>query len=525
MRRRPFQAPRREMLRISLPLPTVHRPQAASFPLSRFPLPASPMRVRFAPSPTGLLHVGGLRTALYNVLMARQSGGTFVLRIEDTDQARFVAGAEADILESLAWAGLSPDEGPGSGLTDGGPYAPYRQSERTARYDAAARQLLDAGRAYVAFDTPDALDAMRERGESYGAATRMQMDNSLTDPGFQARVDAGEPHVIRLKVEPGQTLAFTDLVRGDVSFSSDEVDDAVLVKSDGLPTYHLANVVDDAAMAITTVVRGEEWLPSVPKHLLLYAALGLAPPRMAHLPLILAPSGGKLSKRNADKAGIPVSVRDYRALGYEPEALVNFLGLLGWNDGTDRERFTLPEMAEAFSIDRIHKAGATFGLEKLNWLNAQTLRDLPADEIARRAAPAVAEAQGDVDPERLAAAADLMRERIVFARDLAALPYLFHDPEAYDEAATRKRWKEDSARLMALYADRLEAPGAFTTESAEACLRDLAEAEGVGFGQVVHPARLAVTGVPVGAGLFETMAFLGRDACLRRLRAAAERLG
>ena len=482
------------------------------------------MRVRFAPSPTGLLHVGGLRTALYNVLLARQGSGTFVLRIEDTDQTRFVEGAEADILESLAWAGLSPDEGPGSGLTDDGPHAPYRQSERTARYAAAARRLLDAGRAYVAFDAPAALDAMRERGETYGAATRMQMDNSLTDAGFQARIDAGEPHVVRLKVEPGQTLAVTDLVRGDVSFSTDDVDDPVLVKSDGLPTYHLANVVDDAAMEITTVIRGEEWLPSVPKHLLLYAALGLTPPQMAHLPLILAPSGGKLSKRNADKAGIPVSVRDYRALGYEPEALVNFLGLLGWNDGTDRERFTLAEMAEAFSLDRIHKAGAKFDLAKLDWLNAQTLRDLTAAEIARRAMPAVAEAQGDVSEERLAEAADLMRERITFARDLAALGYLFHDPETVDEAALKKRWKPDSARLMALYADRLEALDAFTVETSEGALRDLAEAEGVGFGQVVHPARLAVTGVAVGAGLFETMDFLGREACVRRLRAAAERL-
>ncbi len=483
------------------------------------------MRVRFAPSPTGLLHVGGLRTALYNVLLARQSGGTFVLRIEDTDQARFVEGAEADILDSLAWAGLSPDEGPGSGLPDDGPHAPYRQSERTARYAAAARALLDAGRAYVAFDTPEALDAMRERGETYGAATRTQMDNSLTDAGFQTRLAAGEPHVVRLKVEPGQTVSFTDLVRGDVAFETDGVDDAVLVKSDGLPTYHLANVVDDAAMAITTVIRGEEWLPSVPKHLLLYAALGLAPPQMAHLPLILAPSGGKLSKRNADKAGIPVSVRDYRTLGYEPEALVNFLGLLGWNDGTDRERFTLPEMAEAFSIERIHKAGAKFDLAKLDWLNAQTLRDLPAGEIARRAMPAVAEAQGAVEPERLSAAADLMRERIVFARDLADLGYLFHDPETYDEAGLKKRWKEDSARLMALYADRLDALDALTVETAEAALRDVAEAEGVGFGQVVHPARLAVTGVTIGAGLFETMDYLGRAACIRRIRAAVERLG
>ena len=484
-------------------------------------------RVRFAPSPTGLLHIGGLRTALYNVLLARKTGGTFVLRIEDTDRTRYVDGAEADILASLAWAGLSPDEGPGSGLPGDGPHAPYRQSERTPLYDAAARQLLDAGLAYVAFDTPGALDAMRAAGGTYSAATRGAMQNSLALGADETarRIAAGEPHVVRMKVEPGRTLAFTDLVRGDVAFQTDIVDDQVLVKSDGLPTYHLANVVDDAAMAITHVVRGEEWLPSVPKHLLLYEALGHAPPQMAHLPLILAPSGGKLSKRNADTLGIPVSVQQYREAGYEPEALVNFLGLLGWNDGTDRERFTLAEMAEAFSVERVHKSGAKFDLEKLKWHNAQTVRELPADEIARRAQPAVEAALGPVDPARVAEAADLLRERISFARDLAEATYLFRDPETYDAAGLKKRWKADSAALMSAYADALADEPAFTVESSEASLRGLGEARGVGFGQLVHPARLAVTGVTAGAGLFETMAVVGREACVRRLRAAAERLG
>ena len=486
-----------------------------------------PTRVRFAPSPTGLLHIGGLRTALYNVLLARKTGGTFVLRIEDTDRTRYVDGAEADILASLAWAGLSPDEGPGSGLPGDGPHAPYRQSERTPLYDAAARQLLDAGLAYVAFDTPGALDAMRAAGGTYSAATRGAMQNSLALGADETarRIAAGEPHVVRMKVEPGRTLAFTDLVRGDVAFQTDIVDDQVLVKSDGLPTYHLANVVDDAAMAITHVVRGEEWLPSVPKHLLLYEALGLAPPAMAHLPLILAPSGGKLSKRNADKAGIPVSVRDYIAAGYEPEALVNFLGLLGWNDGTDREIYTLAEMAAAFSVARIHHSGAKFDLAKLDWLNGQTLRALPDAEIAARARPHVEAAVGAVDDARLAEAVGLMRERLTFARDLAAAAYLFADPETYDEAGLAKRWKPDSARMTALYADRLAVLPEFSSETAEAALRDLAEAEGAGFGAAVHPARLALTGVTAGAGLFETMAFLDRETCVRRLRTAAERLG
>ena len=482
------------------------------------------MRVRFAPSPTGLLHIGGLRTALYNALLARKAGGTFVLRIEDTDQARFVEGAEADILSSLAWAGLSPDEGVGAA---GGPHAPYRQSERTDLYNRAARQLLDAGRAYVAFDTPADLAAMRDRGGAYTAATRGAMQNSLTlpDDETQQRLDRGDDHVVRLKVEPGRTVAFTDLVRGDVSFDTATVDDQVLVKSDGLPTYHLANVVDDAAMEITHVVRGEEWLPSVPKHLLLYEALGLRPPAMAHLPLILAPTGGKLSKRNADKMGIPVSVRDYVARGYEPEALVTFLAMLGWNDGTDRERYSMDDLAEAFSLDRVHRAGATFDIDKLNWLNAQVLREKSAAEIAERARPAVEAAHGPVDAARLEAGADLLRERIAFARDLADAAYLFHDPEAYDETGVDKRWKPDSARLMRAYAERLEAQPDFTAEAAEADLRALADAEAVGFGTVVHPARLAVTGVTAGAGLFETMDVLGRDACVRRLHAAAEALG
>ena len=407
-----------------------------------------------------------------------------------------------------------------------GPHAPYRQSERTALYDAAARSLLDAGRAYVAFDTPGELDAMRDRHEAYTAETRGRMTNSLSlgADEVRARVAAGDDHVVRLKVEPGRTVTFTDLIRGEVAFETAAVDDQVLVKSDGLPTYHLANVVDDAAMEITHVIRGEEWLSSVPKHLLLYEALGHTPPQMAHLPLILAPSGGKLSKRNAATLGIPVSVRDYVAAGYEPEALVTFLALLGWNDGTDRERFTLPDLARAFSLERVHKAGAKFDLDKLTWLNGQVLREKSADEIAARARPAVEAAVGPVADARLAAAADLMRERLTFASDLAAASYLFEEPEGYDEAGVRKRWKDDSGRLMQHYALRLEADPAFSAARAEAALRDLAEAEGVGFGQVVHPARLAVTGVTAGAGLFETMEVVGREACIARLRRAADAL-
>lgn len=482
-----------------------------------------PVRVRFAPSPTGLLHVGGLRTALYNYVLARQTGGAFVLRIEDTDQARFVPEAEADIRDSLAWAGLVPDEGPDAG----GPHAPYRQSERTASYDAAAQRLLDTGHAYVAFDTPEAIEALRAGNAAYDATTRDRMDNGLTQPAERVdeRVAAGEPHVVRLKVTPGETLAFVDAVRGEVAFQTDGVDDQVLVKSDRMPTYHLANVVDDHAMEITHAIRGEEWLPSTPKHLLLYRALGWAPPRFAHLPLLLAPTGGKLSKRNAEKNGIPVSVRDYRAAGYEPEALVSFLALLGWNDGTEQELFSLDELAERFSLEHVHHSGARFDMEKLAWTNGQMLRALPPEAIAARAHPFVEAAAGPVDAARLVEAASLMRERLTRARDLADAAYLFVAPETYEPAGVAKRWKEDSSALVRAYADRLDAETAFTAESTEAAMRRLADDTGTGFGRIVHPVRLAVTGVTAGAGLFETLVVVGREATIARLRRAADVLG
>ncbi len=490
----------------------------------------APARVRFAPSPTGLLHIGGLRTALYNYLLARQTGGTFVLRIEDTDRSRFVPDAEQDILDGLAWAGLDVDEGP----TQGGDHGPYRQSERRGLYADAAQRLLDGGHAYVAFDTPDEIEAMKERHRTdanpsprYDAATRGEMATSLTlsDDEVAARIDRGDEYVVRLWVPEGETITFEDRVRGEVAFDTAEVDDQVLVKSDGMPTYHLANVVDDHAMGITDVIRGEEWLPSVPKHLLMYRALGWAPPRLAHLPLILSPTGGKLSKRSADRLGIPVSVAQYREAGFEPEAVVNFLALLGWNPGTDQERFSLDGLVEAFDVERIGRSGVQFSMDKLEWFNGQHLRQLSADEIARRARPAVEAAVGPVDGAALVAAADLMRERLTRAGDLADAAYLFGDPETYDPAGLNKRWKDDSAALVAAYADRLEGEAAFTVGSTEATMRQLAEDEGAGFGRIVHPVRLAATGTSVGAGLFETLVVIGREATVRRLRRAVEVLG
>ena len=488
------------------------------------------VRVRFAPSPTGLLHIGGLRTALYNYLFARRHAGTFVLRIEDTDQARYVPEAEEDIIYSLRWAGLHFDEGPGE---DGG-FGPYRQSERGDLYREHVQRLLERGAAYIAFDTPEEIDAMRERLQTsenpspkVDATTRMQMTNSLTlsEDEVQRRLDAGDEHVVRLKVEPGHSVRFEDLVRGWVTFETDEIDDQVLLKSDGMPTYHLANVVDDHAMEITHVIRGEEWLPSVPKHLLLYEALGWEPPAMAHLPLIMSPNGGKLSKRNADKMGIPVSVQDYRAAGYEPEALVNFLAFLGWNPGDDRELFSLDELVDAYEIERTSHSGAQFDLDKLQWYNGQVVRALAPAEIAERARPAVEERVGEVEPERLEAVAALMRERLTFAHDLAEHAYFFEDPEDYDEAGVKKRWKDDSAALVRAYADRLEASSDFTEESTEVVMRRLAEDEGAGFGRIIHPVRLATTGVTAGAGMFETLVLIGREATIRRLRRAADVLG
>ena len=489
----------------------------------------SPVRVRFAPSPTGLLHIGGLRTALYNYLLARQTGGAFVLRIEDTDRARFVPEAEQDILDSLAWAGLTVDEGP----TQGGDVGPYRQSERGDLYQNAVNELVEKGYAYIAFDTAEEIAALRERRQreghdvlGYGAATRGEMTNALTLSAdeVQRRIDAGEDYVVRLKVEPGQTVRFTDAVRGEVAFETDTIDDQVLLKSDGMPTYHLANVVDDHAMGITDVIRGEEWLPSTPKHVLLYDAFGWTPPRFAHLPLIMSPTGGKLSKRSADKLGIPVNVHQYRDEGYEPEAVINFLAFLGWNPGTEQERFTLDELVEAFSVERIGTSGAQFSLDKLNWFNGQVLRELAPGDLAERARAAVEAKHGPVDASALVSAAELLHERLEKASDLADANYLFGDVTSYDEAGLKKRWKDDSPHLVAAYADRLEAAEDFTIESTEAVMRQLVEDEEVGFGRIIHPVRLATTGVTVGAGMFETLVAIGRETVIARLRQAASEL-
>lgn len=483
------------------------------------------VRVRFAPSPTGLLHIGGLRTALYNFAFARKNGGSFILRIEDTDHERFDAEAEPDILASLEWAGLEYDEGPGKGGNAG----PYYQSQRKDLYTRYAQQLVDQGDAYFAFDSREELDALRQRDGGtarYDASTRASMRNSLSLPESEWRelLESGSPYVIRLKVQPDGRISFNDLVRETVSFDSSEIDDQVLIKSDGMPTYHLANVVDDHLMRITHVIRGEEWLPSTPKHILLYRAFGWEAPEMAHLPLILNPAGGKLSKRDVHELGIPVSVQEYRDAGYEPEALVNFLAFLGWNPGDEREVFSLEELSQEFSLERVGSSGVKFSMDKLRWYNEEHLRRLSTDELIRRAQPVFdSQGLGDLDPAYLRQVAELMQPRISFARELVTEGrYFYKAPEGYDEKGVKKRWKADSAELVRTFADRIEKADSFTAENLEQTLRAIAEENDAGAGRIIHPTRLALSGVTFGPGLFEMMVLIGKEECVRRMRKAAE---
>ena len=491
----------------------------------------TPVRVRFAPSPTGMLHIGGLRTALYNFCFARKHDGTFILRIEDTDRARYVEAAEADIRTALAWTGLDVDEGP----EVGGPHAPYYQSQRKEAYHQYAEQLVEQGDAYYAFDTEADLERMREEkatednpNPKYDAHTRHDMVNSITlsDEEVRERMDRGDAYVIRLKVPQGEKIHFEDEVRGHVAFESGGLDDQVLLKSDGMPTYHLANVVDDHRMEISHVIRGEEWLSSTPKHMLMYEAFGWEPPKFAHLPLILSPNGGKLSKRDADDLGIPVFVNDYVDAGYEPEALVNYLALLGWHPGDDRELFTLEELCEAFSLDRVGSSGTQFDADKLRWINEQHLRQTPVDELVDAVRP-IAEAEGyAVSDDKLREIIDLTLDRVQLAKEIVTdNRYFFEDPDEYEEAGVEKRWKEDSADLLSLYADRLEAAETFDKDTVETELRNLADEQDVGAGRIIHPSRLAVSGRSYGPGVFGLLAGVGKDACIRRMRTAVDRLG
>jgi len=488
-------------------------------------MPDSPVRVRFAPSPTGRLHIGGLRTALYNYLFARKHDGSFILRIEDTDRSRYVDDAEQDIIDALAWTDLDYDEGP----EVGGDHAPYRQSERGDLYREYAEKLVEKGAAYYAFDTEEELADLRERkGTAYDVSTRQDMRNSLTmdSEAVRRRINEGADYVVRLKVPRQGSIQFQDVIRGGVSFDAEEIDDQVLLKSDGMPTYHLANIVDDHLMDISHVIRGEEWLSSTPKHVLMYEALGWEPPTFAHLPLILSPEGGKLSKRDANRLGIPVYVDDYREAGYDPEALINFLALLGWNPGTEQELFSLDEMVDAFSLERVGASGVQFDLDKLRWVNEHSVRDLSVEALVQRVRPVLEEEGYEASDERLREICSMVQERVQVAPEVVTENrYFFEDPSEYEEEGVAKRWKEDSAELLLEYADRLEALEDFDVETLETVLRDLADEEDVGAGAVIHPARLAVSGRSYGPGVFGLLAAVGKEACLRRMRRAAETLG
>ena len=499
------------------------------------------VRVRFAPSPTGPLHIGGVRTALYNYLFARQHGGDLVFRIEDTDSTRFVPGAEEYILESFKWLGIQFDEG----VSFGGDHGPYRQSERRDIYKKYVNQLLDEGKAYIAFDTPEELDAKRQEIQNfqYDARTRMQMRNSLTMPKEEVShlIDDGRQYVVRFKIEPGEEVHVDDMIRGDVVIKSDILDDKVLFKSaDELPTYHLANIVDDHLMEITHVIRGEEWLPSAPLHVLLYRAFGWEDtmPRFAHLPLLLKPEGkGKLSKRDGDRLGFPVFPLEwhdpksgevssgFREQGYFPEAVVNFLALLGWNPGTEQELFSLDELVEAFSIDNCSKSGAKFNYQKGIWFNHEYILRKSDAEIATLFAPIVANNGVDETMERITLVVHMMKDRVSFVRELWPLcSFFFIPPTQYDEKTRKKRWKEYSPQQMTELAGVLQHIDDFSVEGQEPVVLKWVEDKGYKLGDVMNAFRLCLVGEGKGPGMFDISAFLGKEETLRRLQRAIEEL-
>lgn len=497
------------------------------------------VRVRFAPSPTGPLHIGGVRTALYNYLFARQHGGDFILRIEDTDSSRFVPGAEEYILESLRWLGLKFDEG----VSFGGNFGPYRQSERREIYKTYVDQLLAEGKAYIAFDTPEELEQKRSEIENfqYDAKTRGSMRNSLTlsQPQVDGLIADGQQYVVRFKVEPGVPVVVNDLIRGEVRVMSDIIDDKVLWKSaDELPTYHLANIVDDHLMEISHVIRGEEWLPSAPLHVLLYRAFGWEDtmPAFAHLSLLLKPEGkGKLSKRDGDRLGFPVFPLEwtdpktdevssgFRESGYFPEAVVNFLALLGWNPGGEQEIFSLEELVKLFDVTKCQKSGARFDYQKGIWFNHEYILRKSNEEIADLFAPIVAGNGVDEPLSRVRAVVTMMKDRVNFVKELWPLcSFFFIPPAVYDEKTVRKRWKEDSAKVMGELAEVLEGIDDFSIEGQEPVVMKWVEEKGYKLGDVMNAFRLTLVGEGKGPGMFDISAFLGKEETIRRMKRAID---
>ena len=495
------------------------------------------VRVRFAPSPTGGLHLGGVRTVLYNYLFARQHGGDFVLRIEDTDQTRFVAGAEQYIMDCLKWCGLNPDESP----EVGGPFAPYRQSERKHLYYQYAQQLLDSGHAYYAFDTPEDLERMRNdhrrednTNPQYDRRTRMQMRNSLSLPPDEvvALLEKGTPYVIRIKVPDHTTITLTDMIRGEVHFDSALVDDKVLLKADGMPTYHLAVVVDDYLMQITHAFRGEEWLPSAPVHVLLWEYLGWKEhmPLWAHLPLILKPDGnGKLSKRDGDRLGFPVFAmnwldpktnevtKGFRELGFLPGAFLNMLAMLGWNPGTEQELFSLDELVKAFSIERVHKGGAKFNFEKAQWFNHQYIQHTDNATLAKLVAPYI-EAQG-IKPEELLLekVVALIKDRCTLLPDFWAQGHFFFEtPEIKEMDAITAKWNDQKQQFLAAWSASL-ATAEWNAAALEAGFGEMATQHGLKKGELMLPLRIMLVGGKYGPGVFAIAELIGKEETAKRI--------
>jgi len=495
------------------------------------------VRVRFAPSPTGPLHIGGVRTALYNYLFARQMGGSMILRIEDTDQGRFVPGAEEYIIESLSWLGIEFDEG----VHVGGPYAPYRQSNRKPLYRQYADQLIADGWAYYAFDTPESLEQIRKQYEAekkafqYDVTSRNGLRNSLTltkEEVNQLLAD-NHPYVIRFKMPEDEDIVINDLIRGRVVVHSKLLDDKVLFKSDGMPTYHLANIVDDHLMEISHVIRGEEWLPSAPLHVMLYKAFGweATMPEFAHLPLLLKPDGnGKLSKRDGDRLGFPVFPTQwldpktgeissgYRESGYFPEAVINILAFLGWNPGTTQEMFSMEELIQAFSIDRISKSGAKFDLEKAKWFNQQYLRKLSGEEIAALFMPVLKEKGIKVETEKLAIICDLVKERLNFVKDLwDQTTFFFITPATYDDQVIKKRWKDDTSSHLQKIILMLETVQPFETAAAHDKVVAYIQDNGLNMGQIMNCLRLVIVGAGTGPDLFTIISLIGKEETIKRI--------
>jgi len=500
------------------------------------------VRVRFAPSPTGPLHIGGVRTALYNYLFARKNGGDMLLRIEDTDSARFVPGAEAYIVEAFNWLGIEIDEG--IGAKSEGKHAPYRQSERKAIYRQYVDKLVSEGLAYIAFDTPAELDAKRAEiaNFQYDAKTRNLMSNSLTLSADEvmARIDKGEQFVVRIKIEPNEDVKVQDLIRGEVVINSSVIDDKVLFKSsDGLPTYHLANVVDDYLMEISHVIRGEEWLPSAPLHVLLYRYLGWteAMPQFAHLPLLLKPDGnGKLSKRDGDRLGFPVFPLEwkpavgekssgYREAGYFPEAVVNFLSLLGWNSGTEQEFFTMQELIDEFSLDRVSKSGAKFDYEKGKWFNHKYLQAKPIEEIADLFQQVLIEKGIIEDSKKIEKIVTLVRERANFVNELwAQAAFFFEAPTTYDPKTVQKRWKAETPAQMIELCKLLETIEDFTPENTEVVIKEWITVKEYNLGGIMNAFRLALVGEPKGPHIFDIIDVIGKEETINRIKMAIEKL-